>query len=439
MTDDLTAAVTAIDAAAPAYEKAESMYCGEVDEVFASTRIKRILNDSSTEYRINLARRVVDAVLDRVRILTISIPDNPDGTRRLIEEFWTPNRVARLVKQVHRGALKFGDAYLFVWDGETDNSARAYYNSPLGVRAFYDVDNPSEMSYVAKKWETGQGKDKRTRANLYYRDRIERYISREGARGDKSEDFEQLPDEAGAWPIPNPYDQIPVFHFRTDDPYGRPEHYDAYGPQNAINKLVATHMSSADFQGFPQRWRLRNVTTTDLAGFMDNDEVEGEPDDVSDLQAGPGTVWDLNDTKAVGQFDAADPEAFLKPLNFYARAMSATTATPLRFLEPSGNHPSGESLRADDAPLSEKIGDRQTWFNDEWHSFFVFVLQIMNIAGRTVDIQWKPTQIVQDAEGWKTLQAKLEAGVPFKVVMREAGYDPQLVDQWDRDRIANQS
>lgn len=41
----------------------------------------------------------------------------------------------------------------------------------------------------------------------------------------------------------NPYGVIPVFHLRTDRPYGEPCHRGFYGPQDTVNKLIIGHMA----------------------------------------------------------------------------------------------------------------------------------------------------------------------------------------------------
>ena len=66
---DLTDAVREIREARPAYEEAESYYFGRVGEVFASPAIRRKLERTSGNHRVNLAKRPVDAVLDRLKLV----------------------------------------------------------------------------------------------------------------------------------------------------------------------------------------------------------------------------------------------------------------------------------------------------------------------------------------------------------------------------------
>lgn len=440
---DLTRAVSEVKAALPKYRQAHGFYDGSVNEVFSSPLLARLIGSTARDFNINLARRVVDAVLDRLKIGSITVADDDTATAKL-NEIFLDNKMGLITKRVHRVALSEGDAYMVVWpdtDGDSQSGVEIYLHDPTGMRVFYDEDDPHEISYAAQVWQIKDGDHTRIRVNLLYADRIERYISNPDADGSKDAQFDRYVDPAGddeelegsQWPIPNPFGRVPVFHFRTDEPYGRPEHKDAFGPQLAITKLVATHMATVDFQGFPQRYRLKNSNDSDRRETsypLDDAEIGLYEQDHDRLEASPGTVWDLLDTQAVGQLEPAPPASFLDPINFYARAMGASTATPLRFLDPSGAIPSGESLRADEAPLVEKIEDRQTWFEDTWRELYRFALLIVGIEVPSVEVTWMPVETVSDLTGWQTTKAKVDAGVPQEVALAEAGYLPSVVDSW---------
>lgn len=427
---DLMMAVNEIRDHADDYHLAEQYYEGSVGEVFCSPVVRRALRGALGGFDINLARRPVDAVLDRIKILAVTVPGSDTLTRQLIDLVWTPNRMDRYSKLVHWGALTYGDAYLIVWPGDLEGSVDVFYNSPVTTRVFYRPDNPRVKAFAAKLWEEGYGDQGYCRLNLYYPDRIEKWTTKPGSEGKEEVEWAPYQEEGEAWPIPNPYDEVPVFHFRTAEPYGHPEHRDAFGPQNAITKLSSTLMSTVDFQGFPQRYALTTVSDASKLIAWDDDATLAPDADDTDLEAGPGKVWQLPDTTKVGQFDPANVQAFLDPLRFYARAMSTATATPLRFFEPSGDVPSGESLRADDAPLAHRITDREAFFAEEWSETLTFAAFTTGVVLPQVDIQWAPVQTVDDQEGWQTALLKIQAGVPVRQVLTECGYLSDLVEGW---------
>lgn len=439
---DLTRAVEEATRCSGPYELARCYYEGKVDELHANRTIKRLLQDSSSGFKLNYARRTVDAVLDRLKIASVAIPgrDEEDGaaaalTARLNDEVWDANHMGRKAKLVHRTALVCGDSYLLVWDTDGDGSVQMYEQSPDLMRVYYDPEYPDIKHHAAKVWRTEAGPDgiERTRVNLYYADRIERWITKPGAAGERDEDFEQFVDEEGdAWPIANPYGEVPVFHFRTDSPYGRPEHRDAYGPQNAINKVVATMMSSVDFQGYPQRYVLREAgEPTDPSGLSPDDSaLPGATESESKLEASPGSIWDLMGVTGVGQLPAADPKGFLSQLQAFVDAMAATTVTPARFMNVMADVPSGEALRAAEAPLVEKIKDRQTWFAEEWRDVLRFAMKIIGAPVDSVIVEWYPPVVENDSDAWGVAQQKRALGVPEEVIWQEAGYRPEQYQEW---------
>ena len=75
---------------------------------------------------------------------------------------------------------------------------------------------------------------------------IEKWRTKPGTTGKNAVDWEaHFDDPADPWPLVNPYGQVPVFHFRTDEPYGHPEHEGFYGPQDLIHKLAVSHAAAS--------------------------------------------------------------------------------------------------------------------------------------------------------------------------------------------------
>jgi hypothetical protein len=345
-----------------------------------------------------------------------------------------------------RRAGEYGDAYLMVLPvyGERDEVLRVemFYNSPQTVRILYSEDNPRRKDFTIKRYCDGPYQ----RAEVLYDDRTERWTTAKGSKGDNPNDWMHWPadpEDPDSWVIDHDWGEQPVFHFRTDRPYGVPEHYGAYGPQNAITKLQATHMGTVDYQGAPQRYALTETANTDTSDLEPGDFDDGDwpldengagPSDSgadSSLKAGPGEMWLLRGFKGVGQFDPAKPDVFLDPINFNVRAMAQITDTPLRMFDPqSSSQRSGESYREEDGPFISKVENRQTSYGASLHEAFVFALRRLGVEDPVVTVDWVPARSVSSAEGWQTVKAKIDAGVPRKQALMEAGYRAEQVDEW---------
>lgn len=426
------------------YDEAAVYYEGKVPEVFTSLRLRRALMLHDIDFDLNFAKTPVNAVVNRLEIAAVTTPD--DAANTLISKIWQDNQLDLELPDLFRRACEFGDAYLMVLPVEDDagNTIRVdmYYNSPQTVRVIYSEDNPRKKAFTIKRWSEA----KCQRAELYYDDRIERWTTLENSRGDKPQDWLHWPagpEDPESWLIEHDWGEQPVFHFRTDRPYGVPEHYGAYGPQNAINKLQQTHMGTVDYQGFPQRYALTeaaNTDTSDLdpADFADDDwpfheQGLGPSDSGADssLKSGPGELMLLRGFKAVGQFDAAQPSVFLEPINFNIRAMAQITDTPLRLFDPqSSRQRSGVSYQEEDDPYIRKVTNRQVSFGATAREAFTFALRRFGIENPVVTVSWVPAKSVNDQVGWQTVTEKVKNGVPRKQALMETGYRAEQVDEW---------
>jgi hypothetical protein len=439
--DDLMYGIEELKDARPGYDQAEAYYDGKVPEVFSSTRIRRALAARDIDFDLNFAKTPVNAVTNRLKIASVTSPD--EATNTLISKIWQDNQLNLEMPDLFRRGGEYGDAYLFVLPVEDEKGqvvrVEMFYNSPKTVRVIYSEDNPRRKAYTIKKWCEG----KYHRAELLYDDRIERWSTGENSDGDKPGDWMHWPadpDDPESWLQEHDWGEQPVFHFRTDRPYGVPEHYGAYGPQNAITKLQATHMGTVDYQGAPQRYALTETATTDTSDlepgdfddFPANDAGAGPTDsgDDSSLKAGPGELWLLRGFKGVGQFDAAKPDVFLDPIQFNVRAMAQITDTPLRMFDPQSTQRSGESYREEDGPFISKVENRQTSYGASLHEAFVFALRRFGVVDPVVNVDWVPAKSVTDAQGWQTVKAKIDAGVPRRQALMEAGYRAEQVDAW---------
>ncbi|TXJ78621.1 phage portal protein [Streptomyces lavendulae] len=429
--------------ARPGYDQAQTYYDGKVPEVFTSVRLRRALMAHNIDFDLNFSKTPVDALTDRLEIAGITGAD--DEQTALISKIWQDNQLDLEMPDLFRRAGEYGDAYLMVLPVEDDTGAvvrvEMYYNSPQTVRVIYDEENPRRKRMTIKRWCDGPY----LRAEVLTDGLTVRWTTAKDSRGDKPADWQPWPadpEDSESWHIENDWGEQPVFHFRTDRPYGVPEHYGAYGPQNAITKLQATHMGTVDYQGAPQRYALTETATTDTSDLEPGDWDDGDwptpekglgPSDSgedSSLKAGPGEMWLLRGYKSVGQFDAANPQVFLDPIMFNVRAMAQICTTPLWLFDPSGEQPSGQSVRAQDAPFTKKICNRQLSYGATLREAFVFALRRLGVENPVVTVHWKPAETVDDAEGWQTVQAKIAAGVPRRQALIEAGYRAEQVDAW---------
>lgn len=237
------------------------------------------------------------------------------------------------------------------------------------------------------------------------------------------------------WPVPNPHGRGPIFHLRTtdDDLYGVPEHRNAYGPQNAINKLIAVQMATTDAQGFPARYALQKSGTIDSNAFDEGDDDELPPDHAtSTVEDRPGVVNLLKDVDQLIQMAPADVQGFFTAMGKYIQFMSFVTSTPMSFYDTLGQMPNAVTQRENASPLIKKCASRKRVMTPTTEALVEFIFHILTPAlpAPIVHIQWAQSQMVDDLPGWQVLVGKLAAGVPFYQVMQEAGYTIAQISGW---------
>lgn len=442
---DLDRALRELSEAQPGYEKAEQHFEGNPPEFFGSPKLKKALERTGTHWRLPFGRTIVTAVRDRMKLESVTSSD--PKVAEFLEEAWTANQMDEESDDVTLWGLVFGECYGSVWPGEEPGTVDVDYNSPRNMRLFYDEERGKRKEFAGQVWKLSNG---RTRATLYYPDRIEKYISK-NEQADEAKHFEPYEDLEGLdadgepvtiWPIPNPFGEVPIFHFRTQRPRGRPEHADAFSPQSMVNKLVINLMSANDYQGFPQRYALAGESGPD-DGVLDDEDLGFLEDPTGDapttdtasrgLKSGPGELWWLEGVAEVGQFDSASVDAFLRPLRFLLESMGSLTSTPTDFfLAGEGGAISGDSRRVKHAPLTKKVGDRKQTFGSSWVELWSFAAMVgLDLAEKPpVSVSWAPSESFDDEDSWTVAVKKQEAGVPKKRTLLEQGYGQDEVDEW---------
>jgi hypothetical protein len=459
MITDLIAGWAALEAALPRYQEAEDYFDGCVDEVFASPRVRMLLASTGERYRFNLAKTAVQVMADRVELSAVTAPDNPTASAR-IEEIWDANDLDVHYPDLIKKVFIYGDAYFQVWPvladaepvdpGETiadDQLVVAGVElsvlSPKHCRVIYDAENMRRKAFAIKRWclKNDHGQDV-WRVDLWYPEAMERWVSMPDA--DLSDPsswgmFLEEDEEPDNWLIENPYGEIPFIHHRNDLPYGLPEHFAGYGCQDAVNKMLITQITTADSHGWPQRYALTDKgAALDSSGDDPDWDDDTDADNTSDLgggvpssqRSGPGTTQIFDGMKSVGEFTAANPAVFLTPAELYVRLMAQLTTTPLHYFDPSGDAPSGESLKTAEAPLVKKIGNRTVMLRGAVVETWTLALRMVGVLVERLDVRWSAIQSATGLDDWQVIAAKQAAGVPMKQTLVEAGYEAEQVDSW---------
>lgn len=425
MNNHIEQALADLQTRAIKYERPERYYNGEHDLKFATEKFENTFGTLFREFALNLCPVVCDAVRDKLRIDSFGVmstrvaelgndssdsQNSPNSINSLTRQIWHRNRMATRAGEVHKEALKTGDAYLIVWP---DDLGRAclYPNRAANISVAYDEDSLGRIAYAAKTWRTS---DKHIRLNLLYPDRIERYISKEKSEGSlpEAKEFESQNPQSE---IQNPFGVVPVFHFANNadlGTYGRSELEAAIPVQDGLNKSVLDMLVAMEYSAFRQRW---------VAGIEVDYDAEGKA--ISPFKNGIDNLWVAGKDARFGDFEAAQLDQFLRVKDSFRVDIASVTGTPLHyFLQQTSEFASGESLKQSGTRFLAKVRDRQESFGQVWADAMSFALRIEGNPGTQLLTNWEDPSPMTERERLENLLLKRQLGLPVEQALVEAGY-----------------
>jgi hypothetical protein len=466
--EDLVYAMGSLDDALPGYHRAEAYARGLLPERFANQVLARVLGQLN-DYRFRLAAVPIEVMCDRVQVASVDSDTSEEVTARLqfIREV---NSMEHLEPHLIRELFTLGDAYAFVWpvqDAEEQDTAdplrtagvRISYLSPYGTRAIYHSGDPMVPEFVMRRWQTDDPAGKVWHAELWYVDRVEMYVTQPGGRGMDARDWlmyaqdangNPVPAVAGStWPVLHELGELPIKHARNALPYGRPEHIDAYGPQDAITKATITQVYTIEEHGRRERIRLMDDKAIldvgrDAVAWEDNADAPDAPDvasgavEVTGLKHGPGTETKYFGTKSVHVVEPPDPTKLIEPIEQWVRMMATVTETPLyEFDQRTGEQMSGVARERADRPLKAKERDRKRYLGGFWTDVYMLACDISGADPGKIVVHWSLPDVVSDPAWWVTAETRERMGVPTERILAEANYGPEEIADWlDRNHEA---
>jgi hypothetical protein len=460
MNTDIETALKNFRTSSDRYRRAERYYKGDHDLAFATEKFKNAFGSMFREFALNLCPAVCDAVRDKLKVREFRVEQGGGSLSTDAWRIWQTNRMGRRSGEVHKEAVKNGDAYVIVWPNAR-GEATIYPNKAGMCTAVYDEETPGRVLWAAKHWRT---QDKRVRLNLFYPDRIEKYISKAASEntlpdakefvafggskvqsprskvenqldhpgltatppvqeGSKSR---RVAGDTAAGPaavqqeessvIPNPYGVVPVFHFANNADIGAAgqSELDAAMPvQDALNKSVLDMLVAMEFASYRQRW---------AAGIEIEYGEDGQP--VPPFKAGVDHLWITENQDAkFGDFEAANLEQFLKVKDSFRMDMACVTGTPMYyFMQVTGDFPSGEALKRAESRFIAKVRDRQESFGQVWEDVMAFALAVEGKTDARLFADWEDPAPLSEKEKLENIAVKKELGISEAQALIEAGY-----------------
>lgn len=435
---DLTWGLDALGERASDYRLYQRYYRGDHRLVFATEKFLNAFGPLFQAFADNLCPAPVDALADRLKVeafSSLSAAQDADAANLL----WEANRMERRQGEVHVGAARDGDAYVIVWPN-SQGEVRIWPQTVTNLAVDYDMDEaPDRILRAVKKWKAQDG---RVRVNLYFPDRIEKWVSRTVPRNGtdlKANGFiPYVPegDAEGGPVVENPYGRVPVFHFgmhATTGGMGSSLLRDVIPLQDALNKAIADMLVAMEFVALPQRW---------VTGLQIELGPDGKPV-APPFQAAADRVWAaMGDNVNMGQFPAADLSQFMAVQESFRTEIARVTGMPVHYLKPGdGTPPSGEALKTAEARLVKMAQGCMADWGPVWEDALALAVRMERMAPTTevrLDAVWENPETRDDRNEAETQEIKQRIGVSQQQSLREMGYTDDEIEQMAEEKQANQ-
>lgn len=419
---EIKLALDKISASASAYKRFYDYYDGRHTWNYSSKKFKNKYGQRLQELKENLCRTVVKAPASRLEV--IGFLSEKEEIQKRGWEIWKRGNMPLHSGAVHREAFKTGNAYAIVWP-DTDGKARIHTQRASNITVWKNSET-GEIEKAAKRW----WENKRWYLNLYYPDRIEKYISKEakeyGDSGTASElDFEPRKVPGEPFPIKNEFGKVPVFHFPFEaelDDFGTSLLTDVIPLNDALNKAYADIMVAQEYNSMRQRH---------VAGLrVEQDEESGKkiepfkPDDAT---------WIAEDSETkFGEFSDANLEQMLKVKAETVRDIALVSGIPPSYFNlDTADFPSGEALRKIEARFTAIVQDSQRSFGETWGKLMAFALEIEggSVDDATIETQWADAAPVSETEQLDNALKKKVLGWSVEQIQRDFGLTDKQIDE----------
>ena len=430
-TDDsatIDTALAKLDARRVGYTTYRNYYSGAHPPLVAPDKTRSAFGAFYDPGPDNLCAAVVDALVERLELTGFSVEgrategkpevDRPRDAGDDAWDLWNANRMDLRAGEVHLGAVRDGDAYVIVWDDPRRPGTPVIHPNPADlVTVVYDDEMPGRIVVAVKRWTRKDGK---TRVNVYYPDRIEKYVSRTTTAPARLSLYERAEDD-----VLNPYGVVPVFHFANNAPigmFGVSELVNAIPSQRRLNKTLADLDIAREIVALVQRW----VSGVEIP----IDPLTGKP---ADLKLAWERLLIMADPQArAGTMQGADLSSFFRAIDDARLSIARNTGTPLHYMLLQNDPPSGKALQTLEARFVKKCRARQTAFGNTWEDAMALALLIAGRGDDTIRLsaQWAnpaPTDAKAEAE---TAEIKARIGVPREQLLKELGYTDKQIATW---------
>ena len=375
----------------------------DLSNMQGTPQFRRLVSKNYYRYVDNLMPRVVDSISDRLEIEGFEFYTPAKTLEKNLDLLLKKTRFDSLQKQVHNAALRDGSAYI-VCQKSPLGEISMHLNTADIFEVVRDEENPNYIIGAVKFWHTCDGQ----RLNIYYADRVERYLNPRVAEFDalyvtrgkvKTDSFVPYTEDGADFIQKHGFTKLPVFAFinNPDNRFlGISELVSVLPIQKTLNTSLINLLVASEAWALPTRY---------LLGFQADYDKNGNP---VPLKIESGGTWVFGDNEIkIGQLDGADLTQQLAVMNDFRIEISRISGIPLHLLGLSSDYPSGESLKVAERSLIGKVTDKQVQFGNAWEDLSSLLINLPE--SNYLETDWCDPAPVSPLEEAQICQLETEA------------------------------
>lgn len=332
-------------------------------------RIEASDTEQTSVFTSNQCDDVIQTMTDRLTVERIE--GDSDAATKWADEVLDANRFDGLQMDLHEATLVDGDSYALVGYNAEDDLPSIYpelaWDGSCGILPVYKEDGKKELAAAIKVWnETKVDYADTQRVNVYYPDRIEKFIG----SGDRLERYDD-PKSPEVWPLPwvmpngDPIG-IPLIPFsnrrRGAGGFGKSELESATPLQDGLNRTLHSMIMASELSAFRI---LIAKGFTPPAGLSPGMIVRILGDN-----NGPLSKDQVAELTAL---EGSDLEKFIKVAEFFIGRIEAVTRTPNMT---TNTNLSGEAMKQSEIKLLGKVRRFQVKTGNSWEDTLALAARV---------------------------------------------------------------
>lgn len=390
-------------------------------------------------FRVNASRKVVTAVVERLRILGF---DSTDETYlKWITSITRMLKFDALQSDIHEAAIRDGESFIIVdWDTIKNQPRWTMHDRYTSVAVggngtgcwmvFPENDYLRDPKMAVKQWSDydAQGTLREYRT-VYYPDHVEYYVRSDKGDWVSLKDPQQLIDADG-----KPFG-IPVIAFQNKGL--QCETLDVLPLQDGVNKTLIDLLMTSDLAAFRIYVALGWWPTTD--------GKEPQEDKSNWLPITPGSIVGTTKAPSDASFTAIEPTELAPLLDTTQQLLmwlAMISDTPLSRFISTKLIASDETLKQQEEPLVSKVEDRRGRLGKSWKSVLEMTAKFTNAFGtekivvpdEEAQIIWVNSRAHSETELLENATVKAALGVPQEQLWTEIGYDKAKIAEMKKMR-----